>query len=280
MGNIFLNRIKLPLGAGQSSLQLAVKYLRYWLTASNGKGHGIHSPFVYTFITQVLNDKRTFDCFRYIELKREELKNNNTEINVPDFGAGSRMQLNNKRKISAIAASSLKPKKYSRLLFRIVHFYKPENILELGTSLGVTTSYLSFANPSAKIITMEGAPEVAAVAKNNFNQLLLSNIKIAEGNFDDNLSSVVSKLSSVDFAFVDGNHRKQPTLNYFNQLLNVTTQSTIIIFDDIHWSTEMEEAWNEIKQHPLVTLTIDLFFSGIVFFRTEQKRKEHFTIRF
>lgn len=263
-----------------SSAQLVLKYFKYWLTASNGKGHAIHSPFVYEFIIQVLNDKREFDCFRYIESLREELKNNQIEITVPDFGAGSRMQLNTKRKVSAIAKSSLKPKKYSQLLFRIVHYYKPCNILELGTSLGITTSYLSFANPSAQIVTMEGAPAIASIAKNNFKQLQLSNIKIIEGNFDDTFSSVIRQLPAINFAFIDGNHRKQPTLYYFNKLISLISPSTIFIFDDIHWSKEMEDAWSEIKQHPSVKLTIDLFFIGIVFFRTEQKSKQHFTIRF
>lgn len=263
-----------------SSSTLALKYLRYWLTASNGKGHAVHSPFVFEFITNVLNDKREFDCFRYIESIREELKHNHTEITVPDFGAGSRLELDKKRKVSVIANSSLKPKKYSRLLFRMVHFYKPETILELGTSFGITTSYFSFANPSSEIITMEGAPAIAYIAKQNFKQLHLTNIKVVEGNFDETFSSVTSQLSTINFAFIDGNHRKQPTLNYFYQLLNKSTQSTILIFDDIHWSAEMEAAWNEIKQHSSVTLTIDLFFIGIVFFRPEQKTKEHFTIRF
>ena len=263
-----------------SSFQLAFKYLNYWLTSSNGKGHGVHSPFVFEFVTQVLNDNREFDCFHTIEALRASLKNDDTEINVPDFGAGSRKNLDNKRKISAIANSSLKPKKYSQLLFRIIHQYKPNNILELGTSLGITTSYLSFANPASSIITMEGAPEVANVARNNFKQLNLSNIKVIEGNFDENLTSVISKLSTVDFVFIDGNHRRQPTINYFNKLVNISTQSTILIFDDIHWSKDMEAAWDEIKQHPSVTLTIDLFFIGLVFFRKEQKVKEHFSIRY
>jgi len=137
-----------------------------------------------------------------------------------------------------------------------------------------------FANPAAKIISMEGAPEVASLASKNFQALNLSNIQMVEGNFDETLSSVITQLPTVDFAFVDGNHRKEPTLNYFNQLINLSTQSTIIIFDDIHWSKDMEAAWNEIKQHPSVTLTIDLFFIGIVFFRNEQKIKQHFSIRF
>ena len=263
-----------------SSLQLALKYFKFWLTASNGKGHATHSPFVYEFITQVMNDKREFDCFQYIESLRQELINNYTEINVPDFGAGSRLELDKKRKVSIIAKSSLKPKKFSRLLFRMVHFYKPGTILELGTSFGITTSYFSFANPSAEIITMEGAPAIAYIAKQNFKQLQLNNINVVEGNFDDTFSSVIHQLSTVNLAFIDGNHRKTPTLNYFNQLIKLSTSSTILVFDDIHWSQEMEEAWNEIKQHPSVTLTIDLFFIGIVFFRIEQKTKEHFTIRF
>lgn len=263
-----------------SSTQLAFKYLKYWITASNGKGHGVHSPFVFDFINNVLNDKRVFDSFRFIENIRADLKNDHTKINVPDFGAGSRKQLNNKRKISAIAKSSLKPKKFSQLLFRLVHYYKPQSILELGTSLGITTAYLSAANPSAHVITMEGAPEVAAVAKNNFRQLNLSNIEIIEGNFDDNLLPLINQLSSVDFAFIDGNHRKDPTLNYFYELLKITERTTILVFDDIHWSREMEAAWEEIKAHPSVTLTIDLFFIGLVFFRMEQKVKQDFVIRF
>ncbi len=263
-----------------SSFQLALKYFKYWLTASNGNGHAVHSPFVYEFITQVINDKREFDCFQYIESIRTELKNNHAEISVPDFGAGSRLELDKKRKISVIAKSSLKPKKFSRLLFCMVHFYKPEIVLELGTSFGITTSYFSFANPSAKITTMEGAPAIAYIAKQNFKQLQLTNITVVEGKFDDTFSSVINQLSTISFVFIDGNHRKEPTLDYFNQLIKLSTQSTILIFDDIHWSADMEKAWNEIKQHPSVTLSIDLFFIGIVFFRTEQKSKEHFTIRF
>jgi len=240
----------------------------------------VHSPFVFEFIKQVLNDQRQFDCFKSIEYIREQLRVDSTEISVPDFGAGSRLHLDKRRKISSIAKSSLKPKKYSQLLFRIVHFYKPQIILELGTSLGITTAYLSCANPAARIITLEGAPEIAAVAKNNFSELDLAHIEIVEGNFDETLPSIISQLSTVNFAFVDGNHRREPTLHYFNQLLKVSDHSTIIVFDDIHWSAEMEAAWEKIKSHPSVTLSIDLFFIGIIFFRSEQKEKEHFTIRF
>jgi len=263
-----------------SSFQLALKYFRYLLTSSSARGHGVHSPFVYEFIKQVLNDDRQFHCFDSIERLRDELKCDQTEIDVPDFGAGSRLSAGKKRKISSVASSSLKPKKYAQLLFRLVHFYKPQTIVEIGTSLGVSTAYLSCAKLDAQIITMEGAPEIATIAKKNFEKLRLPNIEVVTGNFDETLESVISQLSTINFAFIDGNHRKEPTLHYFNLLMEKVNSSSILVFDDIHWSRDMEAAWEAIKCHPLITLTIDLFFIGIVFLRTEQKVAEHFTIRF
>lgn len=263
-----------------SSFKLAVKYVQYFLTASNGKGHGMHSPFVFEFITKVLNGKKEDSCYKNIEQLREHLKRDNTLLTIEDFGAGSRLHSSYKRKVSDIATSALKPKKFSQLLFRVVNFYKTTNILELGTSLGITTAYLASANARNKVITMEGAKEVAAIARKNFQQFDLSNIVIVEGDFDTNLLHVLMDLSSIDFAFIDGNHRKEPTIKYFEQLLSKTTNNSILVFDDIHWSREMEEAWKYIKQHSSVTLSIDLFFIGIVFFRHEQLEKQHFSIRF
>jgi predicted O-methyltransferase YrrM len=139
---------------------------------------------------------------------------------------------------------------------------------------------MGLANPEAKIITIEGAPAVAAVALKNFNGLQLSNIEIKEGNFDDILSQVVSGMPAVDLAFIDGNHRREPTLHYFQELLLKTHNDSILIVDDIHWSQEMEEAWSTIKAHPSVRCSVDLFFIGILFFRHEFREKQHFTIRF
>lgn len=263
-----------------SPVKLALKYLNYYLSASNNKGYGIHSPFVFEFVTKVLNDDRQFYCFKTIEALRAQLQQAKTEITLQDFGAGSRVHASYKRKVADIARSSLKPKKFAQLLFRMVNFYQPVNILELGTSLGITTAYLASANTNANVVTMEGAKAVAAIAQINFHQLQLNNIKIVEGNFDDILAPTLNKFSKIDFAFIDGNHRKEPTLNYFQQILVKTTDNSILVFDDIHWSKEMEETWDIIKAHSRVTLSIDLFFIGIVFFRKEQKEKQQFTIRF
>jgi predicted O-methyltransferase YrrM len=260
--------------------QLAKKYLHYYLTASNGKGHGIHSPFVFDFITKVLNDKKNYACYETIENRRKELLYDTTVIEVEDFGAGSLVIKTNKRVVKNIAQSSLKPKKFSQLLFRMVQYYQPETILELGTSFGITTAYLAAGNKNANVFTCEGAKNIANIAQQTFKKFALKNITLTKGNFENTLPALLTQIKNIDFAFVDGNHRKQPTLQYFQQLLNYSNPQTLLIFDDIHWSAEMEVAWEQIKQHPQVTLTIDLFFIGIVIINPAIKVKQHFVIRY
>jgi predicted O-methyltransferase YrrM len=270
-----------------SPFTLALKYLRYYITASNGRGHGVHSPFIFNFITNVLNDDRYFQSYREIEDLRKKLLLDKTILQVEDFGAGSGSSKTklfsahiDRRSIASIAKNAAKPKKFGRLLFRMINYYQPETILELGTSLGISTCYLAAANPANRVVTMEGASQIARVALQNFKTSELKNIELIQGNFDEMLPSVIAKLSQIDFAFVDGNHRKEPTERYFNQLLSCSSGSTILVFDDIHWSNEMELAWETIKNDARVTCTIDLFFIGIVFFNTSFKEKQNITIRF
>lgn len=263
-----------------SRFQFAKKYIQYWLTASNGKGHGIHSPFVYDFIKNVLNDSTSYPCYQTIEGIRKKMLSNTSIIEVEDFGAGSSVIKTKKRKVKDIAASSLKPKKYAQLLYRMVKYYKPQSVIELGTSFGISSVYLSMANTQAVVHTCEGASSIASIAKNNFETLQLKNIHLIQGDFANTLPQLLSKIKTINFAFIDGNHRKQPTLAYFNQLLASSTATTIFVFDDIHWSSEMEEAWQQIKQHTATTLTIDLFFIGIVFINPDFKFPQHFAIRF
>ena len=263
-----------------SSFQLAKKYAKYYLTAYNGKGHGMHSPFVYDFIANVLNDKEQYDCYATIEKRRKELLQDKSIIEVQDFGAGSSVIKTNKRVVKDIAASSLKPTKYAQLLFRIAKYYKAKNIIELGTSFGTSTAYLASADAGATVNTCEGAAAIAGIAKQTFIQLQLNNIQFTEGDFAKTFQPLLERSAATDLAFIDGNHRKEPTLDYFRQLLTHIHPSSIMIFDDIHWSIEMEEAWEQIKADPAVTLTIDLFFIGLVFVSPDFKVKQHFTIRF
>ncbi len=242
------------------SFQLFKKYLRYYFSASNGKGHGIHSPFVFDFIKNVLNDKNKIEGAEDIENTRTKFLQDNSLIEVEDFGAGSSKIKSAKRTVKAIASSSLKKKKYASLLARIAKYYKSQTIIELGTSLGITTSYIATANPTSTIYSLEGSKNIAFVSQNNFDKLGLKNINLIVGNFDVMLPELLEKIKKVDLAFVDGNHRKEPTLNYFDWMVEKINNQSIFIFDDIHWSEEMEAAWKEIQEHPFVTLTIDLFF--------------------
>jgi len=246
----------------------------------------MHSPFVFEFITKVLNDKIVYPPYSLVENLRHQLVKDQTVLSIEDFGAGSKVDKTNQRTIASIAKNASKSAKFGQLLYRMVRYYQPHTVLELGTSLGITSSYLSLAKPAAKLITMEGATAIAETARQNFKTFKLQNIEIVTGNFDETLSTVIETLSrveglsSIDLAFIDGNHRREPTVKYFNQLLPVTNNDSILIFDDIHWSKEMEQAWESIKQHTFVRCTIDLFFIGIVLFRREFKETRHFAIRF
>ena len=240
----------------------------------------MHSPFVFEFITKILNDKNDYPEYEKVESLRRQLLNDNVILEVEDFGAGSVIDKKDKRSISSIAKNAAKPRKFGQLLFRMVKHYQPATILEIGTSLGITTSYLSLANPGGKLITIEGSGEIADVAKQNFKTTGLKNVESIEGNFDHTLASVVRGLSTVDFSFIDGNHRQEPTERYFKEILTKTNNNSVLVFDDIHWSREMELAWETIKNDTAVKCSIDLFFIGIVFFRKEFKEKQHFSIRF
>lgn len=260
--------------------QLAVRYCHYFCSASNGNGHGIHSPFVFDFIKNVLNDTRNFYVYSTIENIRSSLLQNKTIIPITDFGAGSVTGAATERSIRQIAQRAAKPKKWGQLLFRMANYYQPTNILELGTSFGISAAYLAAGNTSATVTTLEGSALIAEVATQNFEKLSLNNITQIVGPFDEVLPTWLATTTPVDMVFVDGNHRKQPTLRYFNQLLSKKKPTSIFVFDDIHWSAEMQAAWKEIKAHPEVVLTIDLFFVGLVFFNTDFMVKQHFTIRF
>lgn len=263
-----------------SPFRIARKYLGYYISAANGKGHGIHSPFVYDFVRSVLVDDHEYTAYKQVETLRELLLNDETIIEVEDMGAGSVKSKTAQRSIASIAQQAAKPKKWGQLLFRIVRRYAPLNIVELGTSLGISTSYMALGNMHARIITCEGSATIAQYAKRNFAALNLDEVQLVQGNFDNTLQWVLDQLPRVDLAFIDGNHRLEPTLRYFNAMMARTHAASILILDDIHWSEEMEQAWMAIREHPAVRLTIDLFFFGIVFFNEDILVKQHFTIRF
>ena len=254
-----------------------LSYLRFWLRSGNA--HGLHSPFVFGLYTSVVRHTGIFGAYAPVEARRQQLLKSATSISVTDFGAGSHTGAGRQRRVADIARTAAKSPHLAQLLFRLVNYFRPATVLELGTSLGLTTAYLAAADSRHRVITFEGCPNVAAVARETFATLGLSNIDIVEGNIDHTLAPALATLSApLDFAFFDGNHRYEPTLRYFELCLAHRTEDSVFVFDDIHWSEEMERAWEVIKTHPDVRLTVDLFYIGLVFFRKNQP-KQHFSLR-
>ncbi|WP_443936735.1 O-methyltransferase [Pedobacter sp. MW01-1-1] len=257
-------------------LSFITDYLKHRFTANSR--HGTHSPFVYRLADEVIYDFSEKSDYKAIEKQRKKLYNDDSMVTVTDLGAGSHLNKNREKKVSQIAKNALKSPKLAQLIYRLAKDIHPQNVIELGTCLGITTAYLSTACPDAQLITIEGCPETAKVAQQNFNDLNLKNIDLKVGNFDAILPDVIAQQSSLDFVYIDGNHRKDATLAYFKQCLPKLTEKSLLIFDDIYWSEGMKEAWEEIKNHPDVTVTVDLFWIGLVYFRKGQA-KEHFKLK-
>jgi predicted O-methyltransferase YrrM len=252
-------------------------YLKHRFTAKSR--HGTHSPFVYQLTDEVIYDFKSKTDYKSIEAQRKKLFNDGSLITVTDLGAGSHLNKNRTKQVSQIAKNALKSPALAQLIYRLAKAVKPASIIELGTCLGITTAYLSKACPDAKLITIEGCPETAKIAARNFQELGLQNVELLVGNFDVLLPDVIADQERLDFVYIDGNHRKEATLNYFKWCLPKVHEGSLLIFDDIYWSKGMKEAWEEIKNHPDVTVTVDLFWIGLVYFRKGQV-KEHFKIKF
>ncbi len=263
-----------------SKSRLAYQWIQYVFHASNARGHGIHSPFVYELVREVLQDRRSYDAYRQIEQVKKSLLRDHRILQVHDPGAGSIPEGSIEKKVSAIAGRSVSSKKFGRLLFRLANYYHARTIIEMGSSLGISAAYLASADSSARVITLEGSPPIAGIAKETFHQLGLKNIDMVCGNFDETLDRVIVENPPADLVFLDGNHRKKPLLAYFEKFLDKMTPSSGIIIHDIHWSREMEEAWGIIRDHPRVKMSIDIFSAGLVFFREEFQVKQEFMIRF
>ena len=254
-------------------------YLRYLLRARTE--HGLHSPFVFDLYTRTIKpDNATLPAFCHIQTLRNELLTSKNTIQVTDLGAGSRLGNGPERRIRDIVKNAEKPARFGRLLYRLIRRFGVKTVVELGTSLGLTTAYLAAATHEAgRVVSFEGCPETAAVARQNLTRLAETNVEIIIGNIDDTLALQMASLGPVDLVFFDANHRHEPTVRYFETCLPNAHNNTCFVFDDIHWSAEMERAWFAIQAHPAVTVTIDLFWVGLVFFRKEQP-KEHFVLKF
>jgi predicted O-methyltransferase YrrM len=254
-----------------------LRFLNYYILA--GSRHSVHSPFVYELVNNVINDRKEEPVFHTIEEQRKLLLCNKNLIRTEDYGAGPSGIIYKERSIASIARTSAKPQRYCTLLHRLVKHFKPVNMLELGTSFGISALYQASGNTSGRLVTIEGNTASAQIAEETIKATGISNITVCRGNFTEILPDVLQNTNSLDYVFIDGNHRKEATLSYFGQCLEKSHQHTFFVFDDINWSDGMREAWQIIRSHKKTTVTIDLFMMGIVFLNSDLS-KENFVIRY
>ncbi|MBK8340049.1 MAG: class I SAM-dependent methyltransferase [Flavobacteriales bacterium] len=258
-------------------LQRVGSYLNHLVKARTA--HGVHSPFVYELVTQVIRERAALPEFAAIERLREDLWESDQTIRVNDLGAGSRVLDLPVRGVADMARSAMKPARQGQLLFRLARYFRPRTVLELGTSFGISTLYLAMGADEGEVTTIEGCPQTYRIAQHHFDQMRCGTIHPHLGSFKTQLPEVLKRLDHVDLVFFDGHHLKEPTLDYFMMCMEHTSSGSVLVFDDIHWSRGMEEAWEVVKAHPRVTVTIDLYDMGLVFLRTEQAT-QHFRIRY
>ena len=255
-------------------------YLKFLWNSKNE--HGVHSPFVFSLLTKCFYDKKPKPEYSILKNYRKSLLQNKNFIEVTDFGAGSKVFKSNRRQISKIAQTAGISPKRAELLYRVTNYFKPAAILEIGTSLGLATSALALGNSKAKVITLEGCPQTSSIAKTQLQEFDCNNVENVvtefESYFEDLQLRLKTEIKNFNLIYFDGNHSKKATLTYFELLLPTINNDSVWIFDDIHWSQDMEEAWEVIKKHPKVTVTVDVYHAGLVFFRKEQ-REQHFKIR-
>lgn len=252
-----------------------LSYIKFLWKSKNQ--HGVHSPFVFDLVTKCFYDKTNYPDYSKLKSYRDSLLCNSQIIEITDFGSGSRVFDSNKRAIKAVVKTSGTSLNRAKLLYRLVTYFGSQNILELGTSLGVGTFSMALAKSDKNIISIEGCPEISKFTKEQLQKFKVENVELKTGLFSEIIPTL--EKTNWDLIFFDGHHDKEATLNYFEQLLPSIHNNSVLIFDDIHWSKGMTEAWEIIRKNPQVTVTIDTFFWGFVFFRKEQV-KENFVIRF
>lgn len=251
--------------------------LKYYLEAKTI--YSAHSPFIYQFMKEVMGAKSENGDFIDIEKKRKELIDSDESIAFVEYGAGTAIGNNgNVRKVSAIAKNSLSGPWQCKIMNNLVNKYSLQNILEIGTSLGVSTAYFARTNQDTKVVTLEGNPSSADIARNLWKELAIKNIEIKVGEFGESLEDGANELGTIDLAFLDGNHKKQATLDYYNCLKSYANTKSIFVVDDIYWSQGMNEAWNEIIKDEAVAFSIDLFRMGLIFFDHSVMPKQHFKL--
>jgi len=246
----------------------------YWRAVTK---YQIHSPFVFELAQAVLEDRRDYYAFRDVEVLRARMLASEALLEVTDYGTGAEKGLK-KRTLRSIVRRAGSSARQGQRLFRLLQWLAPKTVVEMGSSVGISTLYMASAVRNARLVSLEGCPQTAEVARTNLEVLGLRHAEIITGPFEKNLIPALQQLRQVDLVFVDGNHREKPTLDYFEQSLPFAHNHTVFVFDDTHWSAGMQAAWQRIQQHPRVTLSIDFYDFALVFLNPDFKVRQHWSI--
>jgi predicted O-methyltransferase YrrM len=249
-------------------MQKAIAFLNHLLNSKTL--HGTHSPFVYALLRDCIYNSMKVQ--KEVSSYFNGLKKRGDTVKGVDHGAGQSVQSN----VGALARRSATQSFESNLLGRLAHYHSSKRILELGGNLGKASAVIASMNTDSEVVSVEGNEGLTALAQEGFDALGIQNVSVVHSTFDSFFDRNESKF---DFVFIDGDHSYEPTMRYYEKAKNVLTGVGPIVLHDIYWSKGMTRAWDEIKQDPKATITIDLFFVGLVYFREEQQ-KEHFRIRF
>ena len=255
----------------------SASFVAHWFRAVNE--HALHPPFIYELFTKAIKARHEQEQFIEIEASRQALLQNHSFLEITELGAGSSLTKNQRRKVCQIARHSLTTTSFSQLLFRLVKFMEARTVLELGTSLGVNSLYLSAAVPEGDVYTLEGCPQTARMAQQLFTRWPTPNIHLKEGAIDIKLPDLLKQIAKPDAVYLDANHTYEATLRYFKLLLPYLHENSFVVIDDIYWSPGMKKAWMEIQQFEEVRMSIDLYDAGILFFRPGLQ-KEHYILDF
>jgi predicted O-methyltransferase YrrM len=240
-----------------------VHFLRYQVKAKHRKGRGIHSPFVFDLVNKVLSDRSVYDEYHFFQQVLDSLRQTKASVEVQDIGSPSLTFKNRNRLVSRLLSRSSVDAATGRLLFRLCRYYKPENIIELGTSIGLSALFMAKGSPGSRITTIEGNTALAAFAQSLFRKYRVKETDVRQGLFDEILPGIKSEKKSPRLVFIDGNHTYHATMKYFH-FFSDWMEEGFLLFHDIHWSMGMTKAWKEIQKHPKSVVTIDLFKCGIV----------------
>jgi len=242
-------------------------FFKHWLLEIDN--HSLHSPYLFNLYTSSIKSAKGIQPDSRIEELRKLYEKDHQIVPGDVFGAGSRFRKKKANRLSYITRRGLSRSKYSVLLLSLINYFKCRIVLELGTSIGLNTLYLSKGKFVEKVITFEGNRHLAEIAQSHFESIPDIQIDLVIGNIDHTFKKWLEQNKRIDFVFLDANHTAEATARYVELAITWLVRPFILVIDDIYWSAGMTKAWNQICSYPQRKLCLDFFQMGILIFDEE-----------